>query len=108
MLLGLSCSKKNVPKVYWGEEGVLTAAHLTNRVPSRVLGLKSPMEMFTTFFPQFNTSSKLPPIVFGCPMFVHIHAHYRGKLDPRALKCIFVGYSSTQKEYKCFHPPINF
>ena len=40
-----------------------------------------------------------------CTSFVHIHNHNRVKLDPRALKCIFVGYSSTQKGYKCYHPP---
>ena len=28
-----------------------------------------------------------------------------GKLDPRALRCVFVGYFSTNKGYKCFHPP---
>ena len=27
-----------------------------------------------------------------------------GKLDPQAVKCIFVGYSSTQKGYKCWDP----
>eukprot|EP00267_Zea_mays_P045028 XP_020397263.1 uncharacterized protein LOC109941162 [Zea mays] len=26
------------------------------------------------------------------------------KLDPQAVKCIFVGYSSTQKGYKCWDP----
>ncbi|KAI5413059.1 hypothetical protein KIW84_057617 [Lathyrus oleraceus] len=26
------------------------------------------------------------------------------KLDPRVLSCVFVGHSSTQKGYKCFHP----
>jgi hypothetical protein len=25
-----------------------------------------------------------------------------GKLDPQAVKCIFVGYSSTKKDYKCW------
>ena len=32
-------------------------------------------------------------------------AHNWGKLDPIALKCVFVGYSFTQKGYKCYHPP---
>ena len=36
--------------------------------------------------------------------FVHAHNPNKGKLDLIAVKYIFVGYSSTQKGYKCYHP----
>ena len=48
-------------------------------------------------------SNELGPKVFGCVSFVHNHSPNRSELDPRAIKCIFVGSSSTQKGYKCFH-----
>ena len=54
------------------------------------------------FYLTLSTTNNLIPKVFGCVSFVHIHNH--GKLDPRAIKCVFVGYSSTQKGYKCYHP----
>ena len=41
--------------------------------------------------------------MFGCKCFFHTRTG--GKLDPRALKCVFVGYSPTHKDYKYYHPP---
>ena len=41
--------------------------------------------------------------VFGCTAFVHIHYNSQSKLDPRAEKCIFIGYAPNQKGYKCFN-----
>jgi hypothetical protein len=46
----------------------------------------------------------VPPKVFGCTCFVRDHRPSVGKLDPRAVKCIFVGYSIGQKGYKCWSP----
>ncbi|KAJ8644703.1 hypothetical protein MRB53_006451 [Persea americana] len=37
-------------------------------------------------------------------IYVHLSPQHRTKLEPRALKCVFVGYGSTQKGYKCYHP----
>ena len=96
--------QQNVPKSYQGEV-VLTSTYVKNRIPSRVLGRKSPLKTLSQLYPNIQSSFNLAPQVFGCTSFVHIHNHNRGKLDPRALKCVFVGYSSTQKGYKCYHPP---
>ncbi|WVY92731.1 hypothetical protein V8G54_031819 [Vigna mungo] len=63
------------------------------------------MEALSSFYPNLSTTNNLKPRVFGCISYVHIHSTDRGKLDPRALKCVFVGYSLTQKGYKCYHPP---
>ena len=95
---------KHVPKAYWGE-AVLTSAYLINRLPTNVLQFKSPLELLNQFFPNVKTTNHLTPRIFGCVCFVHVHSINRGKLDPRATKCVFLGYSSTQKGYKCYHPP---
>ena len=42
--------------------------------------------------------------VFGCIAYVHIPDELRSKLDPKAEKCVFVGYSLEQKGYKCYNP----
>jgi hypothetical protein len=88
----------NVPKILWGE-AVKTAAYLINRMPSRVLNYKTPIECLSG-----TNSFIVPPKVFGCTCFVHDYRNSVKKLDPRAIKCIFVGYSPTQKGYKCWCP----
>ena len=91
-------------KHYWGE-AALTATFLINRLPSKILDFHSPIQLLKRFFPDLHILSGWKPKVSGCVAFVHIHGPHRSKLDPRALKCIFVGYSSTQKGYRCYHPP---
>ena len=36
---------------------------------------------------------------------MHLHKPLRNKLEPRALRCVFVGYALHQKGYRCYHPP---
>ncbi|RVW63053.1 Retrovirus-related Pol polyprotein from transposon TNT 1-94 [Vitis vinifera] len=93
----------NVPKLFWGQ-AVLTAAYLINRMPSRVLKFQTPCQTLLKSFPTTRLISTVPPKIFGCSVFVHINQQNRSKLDPRSLKCIFLGYSSNQKGYKCYSP----
>ena len=96
--------QNNVPKKFWGE-AIFIATYLINRLPSKILESKSPMEVLSSFYSHVALTNKLQPRIFGCVSFVHVHRNERGKLDPRAVKCIFLGYSTTQKGYRCFHPP---
>lgn len=91
----------HAPVSYWGET-LLSATYLINRVPSRII--KTPYQTLSTFITTPSTTN-LPPRVFGCVVYVHLHKHQRSKLEPRAIRCMFVGYGPHQKGYRCYHPP---
>ena len=48
----------------------------------------------------------IEPRVFGCTCFVRDVYPYVFKLDPKSLKCIFLGYSRVQKGYRCYCPSL--
>ena len=92
-----------VPSHLWSEV-VCTVVHLINRLPSKVLGDKSPLDLMCKRYPTLSLKMGLAPKIYGCTAFVHVD-NPRDKFSSRAIKCVFVGYSPTQKVYKCFHPP---
>lgn len=93
----------NVPKYLWGEV-LLTTTYLINRVPTKIFNFifRTPLSTFKDVFPTSKLTSDLPLKAFRCSAFIHIHDQNRGNLDPRARKCVFVGYAPTQKGYKCY------
>lgn len=93
----------HVPKYLWGE-AILTVTYLINRMASLILHFQSPYNLLLQIFLESHILNTLPLKVFRCSTYVHIHAHLMGKLDPKALKYIFVGYSSNKKGYKCLFP----
>ena len=88
----------HVPKILWSE-AIKTATYLINRMPLRVLGYRTPAECLLG-----SNDFVVPPKVFGCVCFVHDYRNSVGKLDPRALKCVFMGYSASKKGYRCWCP----
>ncbi|BFG28235.1 hypothetical protein CerSpe_145090 [Prunus speciosa] len=97
------CFTMQVPKQFWAD-AVMTAVFLINRMPTRVLDYQTPIKVLSQFH-SIPSLLNLPPKIFGCLCYVHVHSIHRDKLDPRALKCVFLGYPPSQKGYKCFHPP---
>ncbi|WVZ24536.1 hypothetical protein V8G54_003080 [Vigna mungo] len=82
--------QNHVPKRFWGE-ALLTATYLINRLPTKILNSRSPMEVLSSFYPHLDPTNKLQSRIFRCVSFVHVHSNERGKLDPRAVKCVFLG-----------------
>ncbi|CAL9217264.1 unnamed protein product [Arabidopsis halleri] len=92
---------KHMPKRFWGD-AVMTACYLINRIPTRVLNDQSPFQVLNNQNPNIEHLR-----VFGCVCFVFIPGDLRNKLEPKSTKCVFIGYSTTQRGYKCFDPTNN-
>ena len=45
--------------------------------------------------------------IFGCTCYVRDTRPFVTKLDPKALKCVFLGYLRLQKGYRCFSTDLN-
>ena len=88
----------NVPKRFWSD-AVATACYLINRTPTKVLGDHAPFEVLNKHKPSVGHLS-----VFGCLCYVLIPGQIRNKLEARSTKAVFIGYSTTQKGYKCYDP----
>ena len=90
----------NIPKYLWGD------AILIHMMPTKVLQYATHLECLKKVFLKSRIDFELPLKIFGCTAYVHIPKRLRSKLDPRAEKCVFVGYTPNKKGYKCFNPLI--
>ena len=86
----------SVPKYLWSD-AVLSACYLINMISS-VLNKRSPFSYLYAKKP-FSMTSR----VFECTCFIQDLSLELDKLSPRSMKCVFVGYSRTQKGYQCYN-----
>ncbi|KAG8501234.1 hypothetical protein CXB51_003342 [Gossypium anomalum] len=88
-------SNANIPKSFWGE-ATSTIFFLINRSSSVAIEKKTPQEVW---FSNPNDYSDLK--IFGCPAYAHVD---NGKLEPRSIKCVFLGYKTGVKGYQLWCP----
>ncbi|GJW03442.1 retrotransposon protein, putative, ty1-copia subclass [Tanacetum coccineum] len=88
-------SNAGLSKRFWAE-AASTACYIINMSPSIPLGKKTPIEVWSGSPANYSDLR-----IFGCPAYAHID---NGKLEPRAIKCIFLGYKSGVKGYKLWCP----
>jgi hypothetical protein len=87
----------HVPKSSW-HMAVLTAVYLMNRTPSRVLHGMAPLQFLKPDCALFQ----ILPRVFGFTCFVQNCSPTRTKLDNKSIRCIFLGYFTMPKTYRCY------
>ena len=84
-----------VSKGFWAE-AVCSAAYIRNRVITTATGV-TPYERWYGKKPDVSNLR-----VFGCTAYGHVPDSLRQKLDQKAVKMRFVGYSLTQKGYRLY------
>ncbi|KAK3737381.1 hypothetical protein QZH41_011519 [Actinostola sp. cb2023] len=85
-----------LPQKFW-VEALNTAVYLHNRSPTRSLEGLTPYEAWTGSKPDVSNLK-----CFGCTAYAHIPKDERKKLDPKARKCVFLGYGTDTKAYRLF------
>lgn len=85
----------HMPIKFW-DEAFLTATYLINRLPTRVIDHKCPLERLLKTPPNYSLLR-----IFGCACWPHLRPYNTHKLSFRSKQCVFLGYSSSHKGYKC-------
>jgi hypothetical protein len=83
--------QSKLPKQFWSF-AVIHAAFIINRVSTPLLQSKSPYHMLYSKPPDLNVLKVFSSLCYAATLYAH-----RTKLDPRARKCVFLGYKPGMK-----------
>jgi hypothetical protein len=89
----------SVPLTYW-DTIFKNTLFMINRLPSTPNHMMSPYEKLFHQSPDYQFLHTI-----GCECFPLLRPYNQHKLLPRSESCIFFGYSSLHKGYKCYHLP---
>jgi hypothetical protein len=84
-------NEKNLQNYFWAE-AVAIIVSIMNRAPPIVVHGMTPKGKIIG-----NKLDVSHLEVFGCIAYVHVFYEKSSKLNPKAKKCVFIGYSLKQK-----------
>ena len=87
-----------VPLHFW-VEAFSTTVFIINRLPTIVLNGTSPFKILYGKSPLYTTFR-----IFGCLCFPNLRDYAKHKFEPRSLPCIFLGYHTSYKGFRCLDP----
>jgi hypothetical protein len=92
----------SLPPVYWADS-LHTATYLLNCHPTKTL------DGHTPFFALHGTQPSYTHLrVFGCACYPNLSSAAPHKQSPRSSLCVFLGYSSDHKGYRCLNLHYNW
>ena len=89
--------EKGLTRSFWAK-AVYTAVYLLNRLPTKAVQNKTPVEAWSGQKPSAKHLR-----VFGCVCYAHIPDQKRSKLDDKSEKGIFLGYSTQSKGFRVYN-----
>mgnify|MGYP006961257217 CR=1 FL=1 len=86
-----------MPLCFW-DEAFHTACFLINHLPGRTIGMTTPLQQLFGTAPDYTFLR-----TFGCARWPCLRPYNNRKIQFRSKRCVFLGYSSMHKGYKCLH-----
>jgi hypothetical protein len=89
----------SMPLKYW-DQAFLTATHLINLTPSKVIDYDTPIHHLLGVQPDYSNLR-----VFGCACWPNLRPYNATKLQFCSTRCVVLGCSNLHKGYKCLDTP---
>lgn len=88
----------SMPLNFW-DEAFLAATYIINCIPSKVINFDTPLERLFQQQPNYTCFR-----VFGCACWPNLRPYNTHKLQFLSKQCVFLGYSTLHKGFKCLDP----
>jgi Reverse transcriptase (RNA-dependent DNA polymerase) len=85
----------HIPIQYWTDV-FESVTFVINRLPSAAIAFESPFQRLFKRLPDYQFFK-----ILGCKCYPYTRPYSPHKLSPRSRACVFLGYSSVYKGYKC-------